>query len=478
MSNKTILVWFRNDLRIHDNELLSEAVGKSAHVIPVYCFDPYYFKTTSLGLQKTGSQRAKFMIESVGNLRQNLRKLGSDLIVRMGKPEEIIPQLAADYQVTEVYHHREVASEETEISAGVEEALWKLKINLKHFIGHTLYHKEDLPFPIKDIPDVFTVFRKKVERDTLVRPALPSPEKIESPDFLDIGEIPTLNELSLEEHLFDERSVMNFKGGETEGLKRLEEYIWEKDLLKTYKLTRNELLGADYSTKLSPWLSMGCISPRYVYAEIKRYEHDRTANDSTYWLIFELLWRDYFRFMFKKHGNQFFHEGGFKNEKPETVPNQTELFERWKNAETGIPFIDANMLELKETGFMSNRGRQNVASFLVKDLKVNWIWGASWFEEKLIDYNPASNWGNWAYVAGVGNDPRENRHFNTIKQAKEYDPKGLYVKQWLPVLKDIPHQFVHEPPLLSEPELLKYGVRLGDNYPNPIISFWGSKVVI
>ena len=135
--------------------------------------------------------------------------------------------------------------------------------------------------------------------------------------------------------------------------------------------------------------------------------------------------------MFKKHGNKYFLEEGFSGNKPETAKNQEALFEKWKNGETGIPFIDANMRELNLTGFMSNRGRQNVASYLVKDLKVNWTWGAAYFEEKLIDYNPASNWGNWAYVAGVGNDPRDNRYFNIEKQAQQYDPKGEYVKLWL-----------------------------------------------
>jgi deoxyribodipyrimidine photo-lyase len=202
---------------------------------------------------------------------------------------------------------------------------------------------------------------------------------------------------------------------------------------------------------------------------VNRYEHERGANDSTYWLIFELLWRDYFRFMFKKYGNQFFKSGGFKGEAPEVAANQDELFEKWKTGQTGVPFIDANMRELNATGFMSNRGRQNVASFLVKDLKVNWTKGAAYFEEKLIDYSPASNWGNWAYVAGVGNDPRENRHFNVIKQAAEYDPKGEYVKTWIPQLVLVPAKMVHTPFFLSGAELTLYKVVLGDNYPDLII---------
>ncbi|MBW4888384.1 DASH family cryptochrome [Mucilaginibacter sp. HMF5004] len=465
MSEKTILVWFRNDLRIHDNEILVEAIRKADKVLPVFCFDPFYFRTTQYGTLKTGNFRAKFLIESVQNLRDTLRGLGGELIVRMGDPVQIIPQLAEQYQVAEVYHHREVAFEETNISSKVEAVLWKIKLNLKHFIGHTFYHKEDLPFPIKDIPDVFTVFRKKVERDSDIRPCFETPTAITVPSIADAGEMPTIAQLGLTEPVDDSRAVMQFTGGETEALQRMNHYFWGSDKLKAYKLTRNGLLGADYSSKFSPWLSVGCLSTRQVYWEVKRYEQERGANDSTYWLIFELLWRDYFRFMFKKYGNQFFKAGGFKGEAPEVSANQDELFEKWKNGQTGMPFIDANMRELNATGFMSNRGRQNVASFLVRDLKVNWTRGAAYFEEKLLDYSPASNWGNWAYVAGVGNDPRENRHFNIIKQATEYDPKGEYVKTWLPELKDIPAKLVQTPFALSINELNMYHVQLGVNYP-------------
>src|SRR5476651_993036 len=199
MSERTILVWFRNDLRIQDNEILLEATRKADRVIPVYCFDPYYFKTTRSGTLKTGNFRAKFLIESVANLRDNLRAMGSELIVRTGNPAEIIPQLAAEYHVNEVYHHREVAFEETGICEQGEAAIWKLKLNLKHFIGHTLYHKEDLPFPIKDIPDGFASFRKKIERDSSVRGTTPAPGHINTPPIANVGEIPTLHNLGLSE---------------------------------------------------------------------------------------------------------------------------------------------------------------------------------------------------------------------------------------------------------------------------------------
>jgi deoxyribodipyrimidine photo-lyase len=158
-----------------------------------------------------------------------------------------------------------------------------------------------------------------------------------------------------------------------------------------------------------------------------------TKNESTYWLIFELIWRDYFRMITKKYGNRIFKAGGIKN-KILQLRQDPDIFKRWTEGQTGIPFIDANMRELKQTGFMSNRGRQNVASFLVKDLKIDWRMGASYFEYTLIDYDVHNNWGNWNYVAGVGNDPREDRYFNTQLQAQRYDPSGKYVKRWLPEL--------------------------------------------
>ncbi len=466
---KTILVWFRNDLRIHDNEILLEAVKKSASIVPVYCFDPRYFTAGTFGTSNTGAFRARFLIESVQGLRESLRKIGGELLVAVGKPEDILPEIAQKYQVAEVYHHREVAAKETDISAHVEAALWKNQINLKHFIGHTLYHKEDLPFPIKDIPDVFAVFRKKIERDSGVRPSFPSPEKIDVPD-IEPSEMPTLADLGLTDPSYDERSVIRFKGGEAEGLKRMQEYFGDDRLINNYKNTRYGLVRADYSSKLSPWISLGCISTREVYWEIKKYEKANGASDSTNAFILELLWRDFFRFMFKKHGNKYFAEYGLGSNSPAIAENQELLFEKWKNAATGVPFIDANMLELKATGFMSNRGRQNVASFLVNNLHVNWTWGATWFEENLLDYSPASNWGNWAYIAGLGNSPRDNRPFNVIKQSLEYDSKGEYVRKWLPELAAIPGGMIHKPWALTETEKTTYGIKPGSIYLKPILS--------
>lgn len=240
----------------------------------------------------------------------------------------------------------------------------------------------------------------------------------------------------------DARGVLAFKGGETAALARLQHYFWGSKALSEYKLTRNRLLGADYSSKFSPWLSFGNISPRYIAAMVKRYEAEHGANDSTYWLLFELLWRDFFRFASIGWGKRLFRIYGPRGEAAGTASGETKkwlqdyrLFKAWASGKTGWPFVDANMRELLLTGFMSNRGRQNVASFLTKDMDIDWRIGAEWFEALLVDHDPCSNYGNWQYSSGVGSDPREDRYFLIPKQAKDYDGRGDYMRHWLPELQ-------------------------------------------
>ena len=208
-------------------------------------------------------------------------------------------------------------------------------------------------------------------------------------------------------------------------------YFFETKCISDYKETRNGLIGADYSSKFSPWLALGCISPRFIFRELQQYEVEFGANDSTYWLVFELLWRDYFRFMMKKHQSKWFGKAGIKTNKIKLFKDDVQKLQDWIEGKTGVDFVDANMIELKHTGFMSNRGRQNVASYLCNDLKLDWRLGAAYFEQQLIDYDVCSNWGNWAYLAGVGNDPRDNRYFNIDKQAAVYDKNSKYRNLWL-----------------------------------------------
>ena len=474
---KRIVYWFRSDLRLHDNEGFAQACTDADEVLPVFVFDPAWFaELPGLDFRKAGIYRANFLIESVADLRQSLRAKGADLIVRTGPPARILAELAEAVGANAVYTSKEVTQEETDLEADLSKRLKPLNVDLSLFWQSTLYHVRDLPFPVAKLPDVFTQFRNKVEKYAQIREVIPTPDAIKlatdaSGQTVDPEPMPTLTTFGFPgQHTADVRAAVPFAGGETVALNRLHRYIWEHEHIKTYKETRNGMLGEDYSSKFSAWLALGCLSPRLVYQEVKRYEDERHKNDSTYWLIFELIWRDFFRFVALRYGTRLFKPSGIKHDMSKRWRRDRVLFWQWANGETGIPFIDANMRELNQTGFMSNRGRQNVGSFLVKDLGIDWTWGAAYFESLLVDYDPCSNWGNWNYVAGVGNDPREDRYFNIYSQATRYDEQGNYVKHWLPELAHVPAPAVHIVSNLSADQQDEYNVALGDDYPMPIIN--------
>ena len=468
-----ILIWYRRDLRVHDLLALDEAVQQGAEIIPLYCFDDREFGETSFGFPKTGSYRAQFLLESVADLRHSLQQLGSNLVVRRGLPEEIVPAIAEQLEVNSVSYSKEVTSEEKRVEKKLRKALAKKDIKVNTYWEATLYLPEDLPFGIKQTPELYTNFRKQVEKKSEINEALAAPTSLPPLPEIELGELPTIDDLGLSAPEFDPKGVLQFKGGETEAIKRLEDYFWHEDCLRNYKKTRNGMLGANYSSKFSAWLALGCISPRYINDRVIEYEAQRVKNDSTYWLIFELIWRDFFRFIVAKHGNEVFRIEGMQGV---DIPwkQDWQRFDLWREGMTGYPLVDANMRELAATGFMSNRGRQNVASFLTKNLGIDWRMGAEWFESLLVDYDVCSNWGNWNYTAGVGNDARGFRYFNIIKQTKDYDPQGEYIKHWLPELASLPGDKVREPGKLTKEEQKRYGVNLGVDYPRPVVDFFKS----
>ncbi|EPQ30218.1 uncharacterized protein PFL1_02334 [Pseudozyma flocculosa PF-1] len=470
-------------------------------------------------------------------------------------------QANGDY-VEGVWMQKEMTYPETEIESQIANKLHGTGVPVHFVNGKTLIHPADLPFPSSETPDVFTPFRKKVESlgTRMVRPAKESPSTFKpfppdlprtsdyaldvsyevdvdgymtrAPESKDKQEGQTsfhdilrylltpLNESQLPptleaNALLQQRhpaSAFPLRGGETSALDRLDWYFvrgksadstrWGKadpPPVARYKQTRNNLLGHAYSTKMSPFLAYGSISPRQIWEALDEHEQKFGEDQNTYWVRFELLWRDYFFFVAEKFGHLLYDIGGFEKA---TDPRQAakkleDGYWRWWDplkdgpeheitrlleGRTGIPFIDANILELRESGFMSNRGRQNVASFLSKDLGYDWRIGAEFFQSHLIDYDPTSNYGNWQYVAGVGNDPRASRQFNTVKQAKDYDSHGDYVKMWIPALRNLHADFVHTPWLLDAEERRRYGLKTTrmdvtiDGYPErPLIEHEGWK---
>lgn len=428
MKTEVAICWLRTDLRLHDHPVLQQA-ARHERLLPVYCLDPREWTDNApLGLPRAGQRRLHWLRQGLEVLCGKLRTLGSDLLLLEGLPEERLPALAKTIGATHLYTCDAPASDEQICLRRLGQKLSPLGVSLLALQEEGLLHPDDLPFPIERLPQVFTAFRHKVEAGGLqVRPALPAPLSLPPlPDG-----IPPCDTLPWPDApVADPRTAFPFPGGEDAAMARLQDYLWDRGLLSTYKETRNGLVGEAYSSKLSPFLAQGSLSARQVYWEVKAYEQQREANDSTYWLIFELLWRDYFRLVVRQAGSKLFRLGGLSGIRPKVHAKAEADFARWCQGQTGQPFIDACMRELLHTGFLSNRGRQNAASYLCKQLHVDWRWGAYWFEQQLLDYDPCSNWGNWAYIAGVGNDPRDNRVFNPYKQAQQYDPQGDFVRLW------------------------------------------------
>lgn len=425
----TGLIWFENNLRVKDNEAFFKACENHEKLIAIYCFDPRKFEETTYGFPKTGKFRAQFLIESVNQLQQNLAELNISLLTFHKKPEEIIPKIVEDHQIEAIYFQEEWTSEEKQIIDNLKNKLQN--IDFRSFYSQFLFHPEDIPYDdFSKIPKVYTEFRKKCEKYVDVRDEIEIPQqKLESNLLKNTSKLPNLEDLGLEDFEQDPRTAFPFKGGEDEAWKRIEHYFWKTKNLAEYKQTRNGLLGKDYSSKLSAWLANGSISAVSIYHEVKKFEQEITKNQDTYWLIFELIWRDFFKYISLKHGNSIFFLSGILNNELDWNFSREKL-QNWIDGETKENFVNANMKEIAATGFMSNRGRQNVNSFWAKELKQDWRAGAAYFESVLIDYDVHSNWGNWMYNSGVGNDPRD-RKFNIKKQAERYDPNNEYVDTWL-----------------------------------------------
>ncbi len=434
---KTYLHWFRNDLRLEDNFSLSQAC-LADRVVSVYCFDPRQFEHDALGFPRTGPFRAQFLRETVMDLQRQLRQKNIPLFIAYDLPEKVIPQLVSRFGVQEIHTQKEWTRDEVLVRDAVAQLL-PVEVHLHEHYDQFLFHPSEVPFEsLEEIPEVFTRFRKGCERKSRVRPCLPAPEKRPDAAWIEPRiEIPEPYQLTQYPREPDQRSAFPFKGGSTAAWERLNAYFWEDHRLRYYKKTRNGLVGTDYSSKFSPWLALGALSARQIYHEVKRFEEEVIRNQDTYWMVFELIWRDYFKYISLKHGNRIFQLGGIHGQE---VPagRSKDLLHRWIEGRTPNDFVNANMLELAHTGWMSNRGRQNVASYWARTLKQDWRIGAAYFESMLLDYDVHSNWGNWMYNSGVGNDPR-NRTFNPDLQASRYDSKGQFRRLWLQ-----PSLFEHE----------------------------------
>ncbi|WP_264548237.1 DASH family cryptochrome [Flavobacterium sp. N2820] len=421
------IIWFRNDLRTIDNHSLYNACRESEKVIGVYCLDPRHYETTPFGFKKTEKFRTKFLLQTLHELQQNLLEKNIRLLIYYGYPEQLIPEISAKYQIDTIYSQNEWTREEILVEQEIRNLI---TVNWKTYYDQFLFHPDDVPFDDwGKIPEVFTDFRKQLEKKIRVRPTVSISAKPQSNLIEETTPIPGLEDLGIENFKQPEKTAFPFKGGEIQAKKRIKEYFWDSNKLSVYKKTRNGLVGKNYSSKLSAWLANGSISARTIYWEVQQYEKKIVKNEDTYWLIFELIWRDYFKYISLKHGNKLFKLSGILEKEYKWNQNPKAL-NQWINGNTPEHFVNANMIEIQKTGWMSNRGRQNVASYWAKEWEQDWRIGAAYFESLLIDYDVHSNYGNWMYNAGVGNDPRD-RKFNIKRQAELYDADGKFQKMWL-----------------------------------------------
>jgi len=411
----TGLYWFRHDLRLTDNPTFNKLCQQVDWLICVY------IQGYNQGLQgnicevHSGKPKEIFESQSVLVLDKRLRQKKQYLLISDSLSHTTLTHLVQQYAVTHIGADFHPGVFEQKSLKALQHACPQVKFISE--TGHSLFSLNDLPFELEDLPKSFTPFRKQVESLSIDLPvaALSTlPSAIEP-----TPEVP--------QPLI---SQGNMTGGENAAAEQLNHYLFASDLIRQYKQTRNALDTWDSSSKLSLWLANGCLSVRTVYHTIKQYEIQRGANDSSYWLYFELLWREYFQWYLAKHQDRLFHFSGIQQVPPLTEFKQ-QRFTRWCEGMTEYPIVNACMRQLNQTGYMSNRGRQLVASCFVHELGLDWRYGAAYFEQQLIDYDVASNWGNWQYLAGVGADPRGHRRFDLNKQTATYDPQAVFRNKWL-----------------------------------------------
>ena len=391
-----IIYWFRNDLRLRDNEALFSAVSSASEVIPVYVFDPRQFDKTKLGFRRTGAMRGQFLIQSVVDLRNRLREKGGDLLIRIGDPEKIVAQLAEEYNAEYVFTSKEIAPEETRIESSLSKKLKTVNIDIRLFWMDTLMPATALPFSIAKLPANFAAFNEQITNSLKIQEPLPEPQKITLPADYDAGQVPILAQLGIDPNEIESDDQQHVsEGGETVALKVLEKYM-DHYINKGETFETSDPLT---DTRLSDWLSLGCISARNIYYYVKK---EQAGNPAINPMIENLLSRDYFHWTLLRFGPRMFKPSGVKHNFLRRWQNDHASYESWTNGQTADSQVNTLMRKLKTTGFLTSEERATCADYLVNKLNINWTWGAMYFESHLMDYEGSVNWGRWNNIAGVG----------------------------------------------------------------------------
>ncbi|SNY54466.1 deoxyribodipyrimidine photo-lyase (single-stranded DNA-specific) [Arsukibacterium tuosuense] len=441
----TSLVLLDQALRLHDNPLLwygarADGTAGEQRLVAVVCLDKSAFFSKQYGLARASLLRLQQQLQLISGTKQALARFNIGLVTLFGEPAAEISRLAMQLQASQIVAASPTGYREQQTLAKLSDRYQVTTIDVNSLLGTAALTPE-----LSRLPDSFSAFRKQREPLLQVAPAVATYQPQPAQQWLTPEQSSVFYENFHQLAAFSQPSLPP-GSDEQHALQRLDDYIWQQHAISHYKSSRNGLSGDYYASKFSAPLATGCLSARYCWQQILQYEQQIEANESTYWLKFELLWREFFRWQFRKYTNAWFSKHAIKGPLDFSPPTLTkarqEHFNNWCAGTTGVPFIDANMRLLNSTGLMSNRGRQNVASFLIHDLGVDWRLGAAYFEQRLLDYDVASNWGNWAYIAGSGNSGE--RQFNVIKQALSYDPEGDFVRAMLPELT-AKGSLIHQP---------------------------------
>ena len=445
---KTLIVWFRRDLRLHDNIALHEAIAQAESVIPLFVFDPAILERAD-----TGAARVTFLVDALGVLDTNLHKVGGRLIIRRGSVPEQIVKAAEEFGADGVFHHREFEPMGKTRDEAVAKALTERGKVCEAFSGLSLFEPGEIQSQAGTPYTVFSPYK----RQWFSRPAegpLPAPLRIKMPEGIQSDPLPTAEELKF-------TTTQKFEcGGEDAAHKILHEFV--KTKIDEYD-TERDILGSDGTSRLSRHLHLGTISPRFIIDTVRRAGRE-SAGRTTF--LSELAWHDFYLQILVHFPHVA--EGAFRPQYDALEwENDEELFAAWKEGRTGYPIVDAAMRQLNSEAWMHNRGRMIVASFLTKDLLIDWRKGERYFMQQLVDGDLSANNGGWQWAAGTGTDAQPYfRIFNPTSQGEKFDPNGTYVKEWVPELSRVPAKFIHQPWKLSEAEREHLGC---SEYPQPVV---------
>ncbi|MEO5887457.1 MAG: deoxyribodipyrimidine photo-lyase [Anaerolineales bacterium] len=412
----TAIWWIRRDLRLTDNFALHAAL-ETGSVIPIFILDPAF--------SSSSPRRKNFLYAGLHALDADLQEHGSYLVIRKGKPVEILHQLIEETDTTEIF-----AEEDFTPYARKRDAEIARTLPLRLTEGQTVYHPGAVLKADGKTYKVYTPYSKTWKsRLPASLELLPAPEKINTPAGIKAETLP----------LFEKSPL--FPAGEKEALVRLEEFLHQR--IHYYSEDRNRM-DLDGTSALSPYLRFGMLGLRQAVHHARQAIGQKRSAGAEVWLN-ELIWREFYiqilyHFPYVSHRafNPAFTNIRWRN-------NEAE-FEAWKEGRTGVPVVDAGMRQLKETGWMHNRARMIVASYLVKDLLIDWRWGEAWFMENLLDGDPAANNGGWQWTAGTGTDAAPYfRIFNPILQSAKFDPQGDYIRKWIPELRNVESKDIHAP---------------------------------